>query len=651
MKKASANNDIVFGPTQRKTLFRNVPSWADKTLLSPKSKDRQTKDTRLHGTPGETSSGLSSSSSRVATPTHPTNAKIRSLNRLRRSPPSKDKFASDSSDDELKILENFKIADDSAKQDRLRPPITSSHLPPRPKKPAAAAVITSTQGSRPRSQISVNVPYRPSPRAPSPTSTIVPSQKSTQPIWKRPSDRLPPREVNSPSYQFVASPTQSAGFSLVVPLSQDGVGGSQNNRTPVPYRVDEKKEKQLLLAELKESIEPVETRLAEVEKHFGQTGFSAAFATDDNEIRLRNGASKKKRKVKKKHIKLDWGETPLPNQQAEADLGRTALVHPTQQVQQLLTDRFQEHHDPPLTFANDVNDRRLNGKFQFVNRYIFCQGVRTANPNTNYGCNCAGSCNPISCTCVLDRAGERSTMQQPIVPYTRRPDGLVVLSDEYMLNELTPSAHHFEISECNDNCDCGPDCPNRVVGRGRTVPLEVFQTEKCGFGVRSSVNIVKGQFLDLYLGEVITYQELERRENAKEENASSYIYSLDWFGQQYCYHVDGENFGTAMRFVNHNCSPNARNFTVQTHKGDKHVYYLAFFAIKDIPAGTEICIDYSPQEDGKYIESERASSVDTVEDEEEEGRARCYCGADNCRKFLWRSAGRKRKKRKTTKHD
>ncbi len=447
-------------------------------------------------------------------------------------------------------------------------------------------------------------------------------------------------------------PNQSTRFSLVVPLTQDGIGRNQSGKAPVPYLVDEQKEKQLLLIKLKRSVEPVQTRLAEVEKYFGQTGFSAAFAINDDEIRLRNGASNKKRKVKKKHIKLDWGQPLTPAEEDNSNPDSAALIHPTQQVKQLLTDRFQEHHNPPLTFANDVNDRRLNGKFQFVDRYIFCQGVKTANPNTNYGCNCAGLCNPTTCTCVLDRdSGQLFASQQTIVPYTRRPGGLVVLSDDYMLNELTPSAHHFEISECNDNCGCGPDCPNRVVGRGRTVPLEIFETEKCGFGVRSSVDVVKGQFLDLYLGEVITHQELERRENAKEENASSYIYSLDWFGQQYCYHVDGENFGTAMRFVNHNCSPNARNFTVQTHKGDKHVYYLAFFAIKDIPAGTEICIDYSPQEDGKYMESDVASSVGTLENEEDEGRARCYCGAENCRKFLWRSAGRKRKKRKTTKHD
>ena len=508
--------------------------------------------------------------------------------------------------------------------------------------------MTAQRQRSPRQQnsISFNAPYRPSPGVP--------------PAAQKPSPSYQPIRFNTaiPSIESNVKSPQSAQFSLVVPLTQDGVRTSQPGIGPVPYRIDPKKEKQSLLEELKKSIEPVKTRLHEVEKYFGQTGFSEAFRTDEDVIRLQNAASIK-RKKKRKGLKLDWGAQP-PVAEPDSVSNSDILVHPTQQVKQLLTDRFQELHDPPLTFANDVNDRRLNGKFQFVDRYIFCQGVRTANPNQNYGCSCTGLCEPTACQCSLHSHDIRSqslNTLDSIVTYIRRPDGLVVLSDQYMLNELTPAAHHFEISECNENCSCGPDCFNRVVGRGRTVPLEVFETEKCGFGVRSAVEIVKGQFIDLYLGEVITQSELERREAAKEETASSYIYSLDWFSEQYCYHVDGENFGTAMRFVNHNCSPNARNFTVRSHNVDKHVYYLAFFAIKDIPAGTEICIDYSPQEAGKYVESSSRvtgggdDETDAADDDEDESRARCYCGAQNCRRFLWRTAGRKRKKRKTTKHD
>lgn len=33
------------------------------------------------------------------------------------------------------------------------------------------------------------------------------------------------------------------------------------------------------------------------------------------------------------------------------------------------------------------------------------------------------------------------------------------------------------IYECHEQCSCGPDCPNRVVERGRTLPLQIFRTD------------------------------------------------------------------------------------------------------------------------------------------------------------------------------
>jgi [histone H3]-lysine9 N-trimethyltransferase SUV39H len=471
-------------------------------------------------------------------------------------------------------------------------------------------------------------------------------------------DFLPPKDRShdpraaTPQNQITQSQS-SQPWNLIVPLSNDPFRYSAQASTPLRFHIDHEEEKQKLLAQLMLSTDPVKDRLPDIEHYFGQTGFSDFFRLDEVDLRYQKAASKKQRKI-------DWAAVPLVRGEAwtaatENDDRRVRLIHPIQQAQDVLTARFREAHNPPLTFSNTVNNRRLNGKFQFLDSYIFGAGVRTAPPSKKHSCGCeGGSCAAINsdCRCLIHSIGDaKSGETQRVVTYTQREDGLIVLDESYMVNELTPSATHFEISECTSECACAAtgSCTNRLVTMGRTVPLEIFETPKCGFGVCSLVDIVRGQFIDLYLGEVITQVELERRENAKEENASSYIYSLDWFSQQQTYHVDGENFGTAMRFVNHCCSPNARNFTVQTNKNDKHVYYLAFFAIKDIPAGTEICIDYSPQEDVKYVPGD---SMDLDDDEsEEDGRARCYCGAENCRKFLWRSAGRKRRKRKTTKHD
>ena len=439
----------------------------------------------------------------------------------------------------------------------------------------------------------VSVPHRPSPAAALKVSAVTTAQ------------------VTSPSTKF----------QLVVPLSQD--------KLPLHLRPDWKQKRQRLLEELKQNKSaPDERRLAEVEQYFGQTGFSAAFGTDDTD-RLLRAAPKKLRQISREDVQLEWGRLdPHPHLDSDSsNFDMSSLLHPIEQVKQVLAARFDETHDPPLIFANKINDRRLNGKFQFVSQYVLCQGVCLADARLNSGCSCPdGECNPLTCHC-LPRATDLTNIERHISTYdSKSSNDITVLNEIYMLNEMDPAGGHFEISECNELCSCGPGCWNRVVSRGRTVPLEIFETAKCGFGVRSSVDIVRGQFIELYLGEVITQQELERRENAEEENQSSYIYSLDWLKGQDCHHVDGENFGTAVRFVNHSCDPNARSFTVISNKADKNVYYLAFFAIKNINAGAEICIDYSPQMVG---DDEQAVEQDIGGDRAEaDARARCYCGAE-----------------------
>ena len=427
----------------------------------------------------------------------------------------------------------------------------------------------------------------------------------------------------------------SKDFSLLVSLPQTRL----NDKESDAY----KEERHKILKQLRRSTALVRGRLQDVEHYVGQTGFSTTFDVHDVESRLRKLAIKSKREVRRNQVKLEW-----PTDSPRSETPRSKIRHPAKQVKEVLTARFRDISGPPLTFDNKINDRQLNGKFQFVDRYLLSPSVKMAPKNTNYGCHCQGYCDRDVCEClVATEAGSNLSEKGRIKTYTQRKDGIVILEDDYMKNELDASQHHYEISECNEHCGCGPDCWNRNVGRGRSVRLEVFETLKCGFGVRSGDPIYKGQFIDLYLGEVITSEELKRRESSREDNAPSYIYSLDWFKNQDCLHVDGEFFGSAMRYVNHRCSPNARNFTMRNHKTDKNVYYLAFFAIEDIPARTEITIDYSPQEQG------RVEEIANIDDDEAEdtGRARCYCGAPNCRKWLWRGPGRQRRKRKTTKHD
>lgn len=91
------------------------------------------------------------------------------------------------------------------------------------------------------------------------------------------------------------------------------------------------------------------------------------------------------------------------------------------------------------------------------------------------------------------------------------------------------------------------------------------------------------------------------------------------------YVVDGQKFGSATRFMNHSCNPNCKIITVSTtNHADDRLYYLAFFALRDIPAGTELTFDYNPGWDGTNKFDPSA--------------VRCLCGEEKCRGQLWPNA-------------
>ncbi|OAP64384.1 hypothetical protein AYL99_00356 [Fonsecaea erecta] len=390
-------------------------------------------------------------------------------------------------------------------------------------------------------------------------------------------------------------------------------------------------EKNALLAQLKQSSKIAYEKPDLVEQHFGTTGFSTVFGAEDEDLELmRSAASKKKKKTDRSRIKLEIGSHSGPLNQLS--LGKTP-IHPARAARDILISRFQEEVYPPLTFSNEINDRRLPGKFQFIDHYIISPKVKMAPPSTNSGCDCT-DCTLSACKCLTKEVEGRETQ---VEIYVRRPDGIIVLSDDFIICHQEEQENRQEITECNEHCGCGGDCWNRVVCKGRTVPLEIFQTEKCGFGVRSSKDIVKGQFIERYLGEVMTEHELVIREDPAEEHQASYVFSLDWFSRldnKEPYHVDGEYFGSAMRFVNHSCNPNTICVPVQTNRGDRRVYDLAFFAIKDIKAGREICISYESK--GAYDEGQPSEDL-----------VKCHCGEYNCRGYLWRPGvtTRRRKRR------
>lgn len=197
------------------------------------------------------------------------------------------------------------------------------------------------------------------------------------------------------------------------------------------------------------------------------------------------------------------------------------------------------------------------------------------------------------------------------------------------------------IYECNLNCNCGPVCKSRVVQKGRRVPLTVFKTHNRGWGVYCDEDLIRGEFIDTYLGEVITNEETDRREAKAGKDKASYLYSLDKFvgdhdelTEDTCFVVDGQYMGGPTRFINHCCEPNCRQYTVSYNKHDLRVYDLAFFAYEDIKAGTELTFDYMDKDEEEEEDVIRKRE-EAANDPENVDKRPCNCGANKCRGYLW----------------
>lgn len=468
--------------------------------------------------------------------------------------------------------------------------------------------------------------------------TKIPERLVTEPQLLKPVNR--PSQTTTPRIEIQRKEqgqhrTQTlvpSQISVVIPASQ------HKSKPPIVNLEVDQSRKQSLLREMKKGVDIARERSKSVEIYFGTTGFSQIYGTNSDEERLKkiHKLQPRAKKVKRRDVKLDWGDDVLA---AIKPFRPDKLMHPKEQVKEITKSKVSSLTGPPITIVNDIDDRGLNGKFQFVSQYVIREGVKRQQAHLhgyiNCGSTCIGGCSPDTCACMQNDKMQIAS-GVPVPTYRQRRDGLIVLTEEFIKLSKTEDAKS-EIVECNNNCHCDEKCFNRVVQKGRTLPLEIHMTKFCGFGLRSPQDIVRGQFIDVYLGELITEATLDKRENAQVDGEPSYIFTLDFFNEEdkankanrVHYQVDGENFGSSMRFVNHSCNANCSVFPVMLKEYDKNIYGLAVFALKDIPAMTELTLDYAPQ----------------IEDDDIGDYAKCQCGEENCRGYLWPKPRAIRKRR------
>lgn len=224
------------------------------------------------------------------------------------------------------------------------------------------------------------------------------------------------------------------------------------------------------------------------------------------------------------------------------------------------------------------------------------------------------------------------------------------------------------IYECNKACKCSTECCNRVVQGGRNIKLSIFRTSNgCGWGVKTEQPIKQGQFLCQYVGEVITFEEAEKRGREYDANGLTYLFDLDFNSVENPYVVDAAHLGNVSHFINHSCDPNLGVWAVWADCLDPNLPMLALFATRDIEMGEEVCFDYlqkasendEAEANGTCVDKD--SSFDTEIPSGSEATAgvapvspvksrfeiqqqnrtmlrnltECRCGALKCRKYLF----------------
>ncbi|KAH3880143.1 histone-lysine N-methyltransferase SUV39H2-like [Dreissena polymorpha] len=149
------------------------------------------------------------------------------------------------------------------------------------------------------------------------------------------------------------------------------------------------------------------------------------------------------------------------------------------------------------------------------------------------------------------------------------------------------------IYECNKKCKCGPDCPNRVVQQGRKHKVCVFRTlNGRGWGVKAMQKIKSGTFVMEYVGEVISNEEAEIRGKTYDSVGRTYLFDLDFNGDDCPFTVDAAVYGNVSHFVNHSCDPNLEVYSVWINTLDPRLPRIALFSRRDIEKGEELTFDY-----------------------------------------------------------
>lgn len=183
-----------------------------------------------------------------------------------------------------------------------------------------------------------------------------------------------------------------------------------------------------------------------------------------------------------------------------------------------------------------------------------------------------------------------------------KPDGEVLCGTDECLNRLM-------MLECEPGtCPVGDKCKNQRF-RKRQYPVCIpFRTEHVGWGLKTTQDIKKGDFVIEYVGELIDEAECNRRMEIKMDKGDTTFYFLTIDKERI---IDAGPAANHARFMNHSCQPNCETQKWVVNGQTK----VGLFAICDIPAGSELTFNYN---------------LDCRGNE----KMQCRCNSENCSGFI-----------------
>ncbi|KAM3723209.1 Histone-lysine N-methyltransferase met-2 [Dirofilaria immitis] len=188
---------------------------------------------------------------------------------------------------------------------------------------------------------------------------------------------------------------------------------------------------------------------------------------------------------------------------------RPNVIYRTPIKAKLMDDFTNGFEAIPISVYNEIDDESPPKVEYDPRRYAYDKETDVSSISLDFcsGCTCIDE---TRCECRLLTRSEVLRLDKSLQPS---------FAKGYMYRNLAlggnDESYLSGLYECNEKCGCSrSNCHNRVAQQQMKIPVELFKTEKMGWGVRTMIDIPAGVFLCTYAGAILTDSQAEREGKA-----------------------------------------------------------------------------------------------------------------------------------------